>query len=71
MFFFFVINDFDGDLIDSPEGELKWIPNEELTEINLWEGDKIFIPWLFEDKFFSAKFIYVDGKFKDYEVSFY
>jgi 8-oxo-dGTP diphosphatase len=58
-------------LSDSPEGELEWIPNEKLTEINLWDGDKIFIPWLFEDKFFSAKFVYEEGKFKNYEVNFY
>jgi 8-oxo-dGTP diphosphatase len=69
--FLFVINDFEGELIDSPEGELEWIPNEKLTEINLWDGDKIFIPWLFEDKFFSAKFVYEEGKFKNYEVNFY
>jgi len=69
--FLFVIDDYDGKLIDSNEGNLEWIPNEKLTEINLWEGDKIFIPWLFEDKFFSAKFIYENGKFLDYEVFFY
>ncbi|MCZ7603403.1 MAG: 8-oxo-dGTP diphosphatase [Melioribacteraceae bacterium] len=69
--FLFVIDKFEGDLIDSPEGELDWIDNDKLSEINLWEGDKIFIPWLFEDKFFSAKFNYENGKFKDYEVNFY
>ena len=69
--FLFVIDEYDGELIDSDEGNLQWIPNEKLTEINLWEGDKIFIPWLFEEKFFSAKFIYENGKFLDYEVYFY
>ncbi len=69
--FLFKTNEFEGKLIDSPEGHLEWIPNNKLTEINLWEGDKIFIPWLFEDKFFSAKFNYDDGKFVDYSVSFY
>jgi len=69
--FLFVIDDYDGKLIDSNEGNLEWIPNEKLTEINLWEGDKIFIPWLFGEKFFSAKFIYKNGKFLDYEVFFY
>lgn len=69
--FLFVIDKFEGELIDSPEGELEWIDNNKLSEINLWEGDKIFIPWLFEDKFFSAKFNYENGKFKDYEVRFY
>ena len=69
--FLFTANEFEGKLIDSPEGHLEWIPNNNLTEINLWEGDKIFIPWLFEDKFFSAKFNYDNGKFVDYTVSFY
>lgn len=69
--FLFVIDKFEGELIDSPEGKLEWIENDKLSEINLWEGDKIFIPWLFEDKFFSAKFNYENGKFVDYEVNFY
>ncbi len=69
--FLFVIDDFEGELINSPEGKLEWIPNDELLNLNLWEGDRIFIPWLFQDKFFSAKFNYEDGKFIDYEVEFY
>ena len=69
--FIFTIDEFEGELIDSPEGKLEWIPNEKLTELNLWEGDKVFIPWLFQDKFFSAKFIYKNKKFIDYKVSFY
>ena len=69
--FLFVINDYDGELIDSNEGNLEWIPNEKLTEINLWDGDKIFIPWLFEDKFFSAKFVYIDGRYISHTVHFY
>jgi len=69
--FVFIIDKFDGELIESEEGELRWIPNKELKDLNLWEGDQIFIDWLFDDKFFSAKFIYDKGKFIDYEVVFY
>jgi len=69
--FLFVADTFTGKLIDSNEGVLKWIPNEELTKINLWEGDKYFIPWLFGDKFFSAKFIYKKGEYLNHEVNFY
>ena len=69
--FMFTSDKFEGELINSPEGTLKWIPNKTLTEINLWEGDKIFIPWLFGDKFFSAKFNYEKGKFINHEVFFY
>jgi len=69
--FVFVIDDFTGELIDSPEGNLEWIPDDKLLDLNLWDGDKIFLPWLEDDKFFSAKFIYEDKKFVDYSVEFY
>jgi len=69
--FVFIVDKFEGELIDSEEGELIWIPNKELKDLNLWEGDQIFIDWLFDNKFFSAKFIYDKGKFIDYEVVFY
>ncbi len=69
--FLFTTTEFEGDLIISNEGDLAWIPNDKLLEINLWPGDKHFIPWLFEEKFFSAKFNYKNGEFLDYEVHFY
>ncbi|MFH0734927.1 MAG: 8-oxo-dGTP diphosphatase [bacterium] len=69
--FLFTAKEFTGELIDSPEGRLEWIDNNKLFELNLWDGDKIFIEWLFQDKFFSAKFNYIDGKFIDYSVNFY
>lgn len=69
--FLFTSDEFEGELIDSPEGHLEWIPNEKLSEINLWDGDKIFIPWLFKEKFFSAKFNYEKGSFIDHSVEFY
>lgn len=69
--FVFVFKEFEGELIDSPEGHLEWIDNDKLTELNLWDGDKIFLPWLFQEKFFSAKFNYENGKFVDYSVIFY
>ncbi len=69
--FVFTIDEFEGKLIDSPEGKLEWIPNNKLTLLNLWEGDKIFLEWVFGDKLFSAKFNYENGKFLDYNVNFY
>ena len=69
--FLFVIDDFEGQLIDSPEGVLKWIPNDELLDLNLWPGDRIFIPWLDRSEFFSGKFVYRDGELIDHAVVFY
>ena len=69
--FVFVIKDFEGEIIESNEGHLEWIPNDKLFDLNLWEGDTIFLKWLFQDKFFSAKFNYENGKYIDYTVNFH
>ena len=69
--FVFVATDLEGELIDSPEGNLAWVPDQQLTELNLWEGDYIFLPWLDQAEFFSAKFIYRKGKFVKHHVTFY
>lgn len=69
--FLFVAHEFEGELIDSPEGTLKWIDDKKLLELNLWEGDRIFLPWLERSCFFSGKFVYVDGRLTDHEVVFY
>ena len=69
--FVFLVPKFEGQLIDSQEGVLKWIPNEELLDLNLWEGDRIFLPWLDQSEFFSGRFVYKEGEFIDYEVEFY
>jgi len=71
MVFVYTVDHFEGSLIDSNEGVLEWIDNDQILNLNLWEGDKIFIPWLSQDKFFSAKFIYDKKKLKDYDVNFY
>ena len=41
------------------EGELKWIPEEEVLNLNLWEGDRIFHKLLDNNEpFFSLKLTY-------------
>ncbi|NJC95661.1 MAG: DNA mismatch repair protein MutT [Anaerolineales bacterium] len=69
--FVFTATEFVGELIDSPEGRLEWIPDEKLTELNLWESDHIFLPWLAENKFFSARFDYEGDRMQGHEVWFY
>lgn len=69
--FVFVATDFEGSLIESPEGTLQWIDDSKLTELNLWEGDRIFLPWLERPGFFSGKFVYQDGALVDHSAVFY
>jgi 8-oxo-dGTP diphosphatase len=71
MAFVFTASDFTGQLIDSPEGNLKWINDTEVFNLNLWPGDRIFLKWLEEDRFFSGKFIYKNKKLIDHTVVFH
>jgi 8-oxo-dGTP diphosphatase len=69
--FLYTADKFKGELIDSKEGRLEWIPDEVIASLNLWDGDRIFIPWLMQDKFFSAKFVYENKKLISHSVNFY
>ncbi|HUF38345.1 MAG TPA: 8-oxo-dGTP diphosphatase [Anaerolineales bacterium] len=69
--FVFIVTAFGGELAESPEGELAWIPDRDLLDLNLWEGDRIFLPWLARPEFFSARFIYEKGQFVSHSVRFY
>lgn len=69
--FVFVAGQPSGELIDSAEGDLEWIDDSDLLSLNLWEGDRVFIPWLDRRGYFSAKFIYDYGRYVDHQVVFY
>jgi len=55
----------------SREGRLEWIVDDKLMSLNLWESDHIFLPWLKEEKFFSAKFDYKGDVMQGYDANFY
>ena len=69
--FVFTAQGVKGSLIESPEGDLAWIDDQRLLELELWEGDRYFIPWLDQAGFFSAKFTYRDGALVDQTAAFY
>lgn len=51
---------FEGELTENCwEGVLKWVPKEEVLNLKLWEGDKVFLKLLTEEvPFFSLKLSY-------------
>lgn len=69
--FVFLARKFVGELIDSAEGVLQWIDDAELINLDLWEGDLIFLPWLEQPGFFSGKFVYREGMLIEHSVVFY
>ena len=55
----FTADGFEGELTPCNEGILEWVPKNKLSELHLWEGDKIFLQLLEEDApFFSLKLSY-------------
>ena len=69
--FVFVADQAEGDLVESPEGYLAWIENDRLLELNVWEGDRIFLPWLDQPGIFSGKFIYQNNCLVAHDAVFY
>lgn len=57
----FTADGFIGEPIPCDEGELEWVDIEDVWNLNIWEGDKIFFRLMDEEEdFFSLKLVY-DG----------
>ncbi len=56
----FTATEWTGTQTDCNEGDLQWVPKRDLFSLNLWEGDKIFLRLLMDDRhpFFSLKLAY-------------
>jgi 8-oxo-dGTP diphosphatase len=47
--FLFVVTRFSGTPLErNPEGTLKWVPVDAVLELPLWEGDRHFLPLVFD-----------------------
>ncbi len=57
--FVFTSNEFHGEERACDEGDLRWIDKESVKDLNLWEGDRLFLPKILDDApFFSIKLSY-------------
>lgn len=55
----FTSDRFSGALHPCDEGELAWVPVDRVPELNLWEGDRVFLDLLARNTpFFSLKLVY-------------
>ena len=54
---------YTGDIGNCDEGELVWVEKGKIMDLNIWEGDKIFLKLLTENQpFFSLKLEYKGDK---------
>ena len=63
--FVFLIRRFDGTPFTSnPEGTLEWVDLDRIYELPMWEGDRHFLPLVFDDdaRAFHGVMPYQDGR---------
>ena len=55
----YTADEFTGEEIPCDEGDLAWVDIDKITDLPLWEGDRVFLELLAEDEpFFSLKLVY-------------
>ncbi len=72
--FLFSADGFEGELsMECDEGELMWVPEEDVLSLRMWEGDRKFIPLIMKDDtgFFSMKLSYVGEDMAEYSVTYH
>lgn len=71
--FVYRATNFEGNIHENYEGRLVWIGLDEFKELNVWEGDKTFVPKVvLENTFFEATFVYtLDEKLVNFEVNYH
>lgn len=70
--FVFVVTAFDGTPpASNAEGTLEWVPRERLHELPMWEGDREFLPLVFDDdpRPFHGVMPYRDGRMVSWRYS--
>ena len=56
------IEEFKGKIKECDEGVLEWVEKEKILDLDLWEGDRLFLRYMQERiPFFSLKLVYEEG----------
>lgn len=64
----FTATEYEGEPGECSEGVLEWVPKEKVTDLKLWEGDKLFLNRLNGSRdFFSLKVVYEGEVLKDWK----
>ena len=70
--FVFVVTKFTGTPLEcNPEGTLEWVARDRLHELPMWEGDREFLPLVFDDdpRPFHGVMPYRDGRMQSWRYS--
>lgn len=63
MMYVYVAKQYEGKISECDEGELHWMMKNEIMNLNVWESDRLFLPYVLDEKFFIGLFEYNNLKF--------
>lgn len=68
----YTADEYLGKLTNCDEGTLEWVDKQKIFDLNLWEGDRIFLQLLVETTaFFTLKLVYQGDHLKEHSVRFW
>lgn len=66
--FVFTSSDFEGKPVDGNEGHFEWVDSDKIDGYNLYQGDKIYLKYLKEYKFWVVDLEYDGFKFVGHKL---
>lgn len=63
MMYVYVVKQYEGEISECDEGELHWIMKNEIMNLNVWESDRLFLPYVLNEEYFVGQFQYDDFDF--------
>ena len=69
--FVYSCDDFSGEMHECNEGVLKWVDNDQIMSLPMWQGDYHFFEWLSDSYFHSAKAVYENNQLIEYQEETY
>jgi 8-oxo-dGTP diphosphatase len=66
--FLFTSTNFTGEPQAGKEGHFEWIDMKDISKLNVYEGDKVYMQWLFEKQFFAVELHYDRFDFVKYKI---
>lgn len=63
MMYVYIAKQFKGELSDCDEGELHWRLKDEIMTLNIWESDRLFLPYVLNEQYFVGLFQYDELNF--------
>lgn len=64
----FTSSDFTGEPVTGREGSFKWVELDNIQNIHLYEGDKIFLDLLFKHEFFVMELLYKEFALLNHKI---